>query len=187
MSAEELGGAAVHCKISGVTDHFAANDAHALQLARTVVKNLHLAGRNVQALAALDDTPVEEPLYAADELRGLIPANTAKPFDIRTVIARVVDGSKLDEFKPLYGSTLVTGFARLYGQPIGIVANNGILCDDPLVFRRFSHPYHILRQNNRGKIVYAPSVYAALVARLVSWHFFFLVCSSPHSPLIVYV
>jgi 3-methylcrotonyl-CoA carboxylase beta subunit len=127
VSAEELGGAAVHCKISGVTDHFAANDAHALQLARTVVKNLHLAGRNVQALAALDDTPVEEPLYAADELRGLIPPNTAKPFDIRTVIARVVDGSKLDEFKPLYGSTLVTGFARLYGQPIGIVANNGIL------------------------------------------------------------
>jgi len=122
VSAEDLGGADVHCKTSGVADHYAQDDGHALALARQVVRNLNRV-KNPN----LDIREPEEPLYDAKELYGIIPADTKKPFDIREVIARIVDGSRFDEFKALYGTTLVCGFAHLYGYPVGIVANNGIL------------------------------------------------------------
>lgn len=121
VTAEELGGADVHARISGVADHYALDDAHALAIMRRIVGNLN---RTNPASAPF---PSREPLYNADELYGVIPADTRQPFDVREIIARIVDGSELDEFKPLYGTTLVTGFARLYGNPVGIIANNGIL------------------------------------------------------------
>jgi len=122
VSAEDLGGADVHSRISGVTDHYAQNDAHALGLARDVVKNF-----NRKKQIPLDVKPSRDPLYAAEELYGVIPNDARKPFDIREVIARLVDGSEFDEFKRLYGTTLVCGFAHIHGYPVGIVANNGIL------------------------------------------------------------
>ncbi len=122
VSAEELGGAEVHTRQSGVADHYAQNDAHALSIARSIVANLNRV-KNV-SLALREPA---EPLYPADELHGVIPAETRKPYDVREVIARIVDGSEFDEFKANYGTTLVTGFARLWGYPVGIVASNGIL------------------------------------------------------------
>ena len=122
VSAEELGGADVHCRTSGVTDHYAANDGHALELARRVVANLNRVKQQRLAVKA----PVE-PLYAQEDLYGIIPTDTRKPYDVREVIARIVDGSEFDEFKQLYGTTLVCGFAHIWGYPVGIVANNGIL------------------------------------------------------------
>jgi len=122
VSAEELGGADVHTRISGVADHFAESDAHALHLARRVVANL-----NTVKPVSLDLAAPQPPLYDAEEIYGIIPSDTRKPYDVRELIARLVDGSSLDEFKPRYGTTLVTGFARLWGYPVGVVANNGIL------------------------------------------------------------
>ncbi|AKM30882.1 methylcrotonoyl-CoA carboxylase [Pandoraea faecigallinarum] len=122
VSAEDLGGADVHTRLSGVADHFAQNDAHALSIARSIVANLNRRKPATVAVRA----PVE-PKYDARELYGVIPADTKKPFDVREVIARLVDGSEFDEFKARYGTTLVCGFAHLWGYPVGIVANNGIL------------------------------------------------------------
>jgi 3-methylcrotonyl-CoA carboxylase beta subunit len=122
VTAEELGGADVHCRISGVTDHYAQDDGHALAIARRVVANL-----NRKKPISLDIAPPEEPLYDPSELYGIIPADPRQPYDVREVIARLVDGSRFDEFKQSYGTTLVTGFARVWGYPVGIVANNGIL------------------------------------------------------------
>jgi 3-methylcrotonyl-CoA carboxylase beta subunit len=122
VSAEDLGGADVHCRISGVADHYAINDEHALQLARNAVSRL-----NRPAASTQDVKPSIEPLYDAQEIYGVVGTDLKKPFDVREVIARIVDGSDFDEFKQLYGPTLVCGFARIFGNPIGIVANNGIL------------------------------------------------------------
>ena len=122
VTAEELGGGDVHTRISGVADHLAESDAHALHLARRVVARL-----NGVKSVALDVRPPAEPAYDADELYGVIPSDTRKPYDVREVIARIVDASVFDEFKARYGTTLVTGFARIHGYPVGIVANNGIL------------------------------------------------------------
>ena len=122
ISAEELGGADVHCRQSGVADHYALDDSHALSLARNAIK--HLNRKKPETLKRIES---REPLYSVKELNGIVPADARKPFDIREIIARLVDGSDFDEFKALYGTTLVTGFAHLYGFPIGIVANNGIL------------------------------------------------------------
>ena len=122
VTPEELGGADVHTRQSGVADHYAVNDAHALSIARTIVANLN---RVKQVNTALREP--REPLYPTEELRGVIPADRRKPYDVREIIARIVDASELDEFKQNYGTTLVTGFAHVYGYPIGIVANNGIL------------------------------------------------------------
>ena len=122
ISAEELGGAEVHCKHSGVADHYAEHDAHALHLARIAVSNL-----NRKKTATIARINSREPLYDPQELAGIVPADPRKPLDIREIIARLVDGSEFDEFKALYGTTLVCGFAHLYGYPIGIIANNGIL------------------------------------------------------------
>jgi 3-methylcrotonyl-CoA carboxylase beta subunit len=122
VSAEDLGGADVHTRVSGVADHHAENDAHALAIARRIVGNL-----NWRKQPPLQLREPREPLHAAEELYGVIPSDTKKPFDVREIIARLVDGSDFDEFKARYGSTLVCGFARLWGYPLGIVANNGIL------------------------------------------------------------
>lgn len=122
VSAEELGGADVHCRTSGVSDHYAQNDHHALDIARSVVNNL-----NRVKPTQLDVREIEPPAYDPSEIYGVIPKDSKQPFDVREIIARLVDGSEFDEFKALYGTTLVCGFARLYGNPIGIVANNGIL------------------------------------------------------------
>jgi 3-methylcrotonyl-CoA carboxylase beta subunit len=122
VTAEELGGGDVHSRTSGVTDHLAENDTHALTIAREIVAHLNWRKAPPVALRA----PVE-PKFAAHELYGIIPKDTRQPFDIREVIARIVDGSEFHEFKALYGTTLVTGFAHIYGHPVGIVANNGIL------------------------------------------------------------
>lgn len=131
VSAEDLGGAAVHCKTSGVSDYFAQDELHALALGRNIVKNLHLAGKQgmFNALPSIN-LEFKEPLYDANELRSIAPADHKQQFDIRSVIARIVDGSEFDEFKKLYGTTLVTGFARIFGQPVGIIGNNGILFNE---------------------------------------------------------
>ncbi len=122
VTAEELGGADVHTKVSGVSDHLALNDAHALSIARDIVGNL-----NRRKNITLDVRATVEPLYAAEEIYGVIPNETRKPYDVREVIARIVDGSELDEFKRNYGTTIVTGFARIHGYPVAILANNGVL------------------------------------------------------------
>lgn len=122
VSAEELGGADVHCRISGVADYYANDDQHALQIARRIVGNL-----NRRKIQSLQTQPVQEPAYPAEELLGIINSDPRKPYDVHEIIARLVDGSLFDEFKALYGPTLVCGFAHLYGYPVGIIANNGIL------------------------------------------------------------
>jgi 3-methylcrotonyl-CoA carboxylase beta subunit len=121
VSAEDLGGGDVHTRVSGVADHLANDDAHALAIARRIVSHL-----NRPALPGPEATP-EEPGYDPKEIYGIVPADKRKPYDVREVIARVVDGSRFDEFKARYGTTLVTGFARLYGHTVGVIANNGIL------------------------------------------------------------
>lgn len=121
ISAEDLGGADVHGRTSGVVDHVANDDHHALQIVRKIVGNLNLPAK-AEILGGY-----KEPLYDASELNGIIPADVRAPYDVREVIARIVDGSEFDEFKKLYGTTLVTGFARIHGQPVGILANNGVL------------------------------------------------------------
>jgi len=122
VSAEELGGADVHTRMSGVADHMALDDHHALGIARAIVGNLNRVGGMPLAVETS-----REPLYPADDIYGIIPDDVRRPYDVREVIARIVDGSDLDEFKALYGPTLVCGFARIWGYPVGIVANNGIL------------------------------------------------------------
>lgn len=122
VTAQELGGAEVHCELSGVTDHFAEDDEHALEIARSIVAHLNLK-KQVQ----LKTQPIEEPLFPMEEIYGVIPADARQPFDVREIIARVVDGSKLHEFKSNFGKTLVTGFAHIWGMPVGIIANNGVL------------------------------------------------------------
>ncbi len=122
VTAEELGGGDVHSRTSGVTDHLADNDEHALEMARSVLSHLNRSNPT-----ATDRQPVEAPLYDPRELAGVLPKDLRQPFDIREVIARVVDGSRFHEFKQLYGTTLVCGFAHIWGYPVGIVANNGIL------------------------------------------------------------
>ena len=128
VSDEDLGGADVHCRISGVADHYAQNDKHALEITRNVVESL-----DRPAKFKLDRTEPEDPYYDPEELYGVVPANLRKPYDIREAIARIVDGSRFQEFKELYGLTLVTGFARIMGYPVGIIGNNGVLFSESSV------------------------------------------------------
>jgi len=122
VTPEELGGADVHTRVSGVADHYAVNDAHALSIVRRIVGNL-----NFEKKVSLKLKDPKDPLYPAEEIYGIIPADVKKPYDVREVLARVLDGSEIDEFKQNYGTTLVTGFAHLHGYPVAVVANNGIL------------------------------------------------------------
>ncbi|KAI5642960.1 carboxyl transferase domain-containing protein [Phthorimaea operculella] len=124
VSAEDLGGADLHCRQSGVTDHYAQDDEHALHLARNVVENLNW---NNDQRTRIYAPKVDEPLYDAEDLHGIVGDNLQRPFDIREVIARIVDGSRFHEFKKLFGDTLVCGFASIYGQPVGVIGNNGVL------------------------------------------------------------
>lgn len=142
VTEEELGGADVHCRNSGVTDHYATDDMHALYLARRIVANLNLPPQSTAPTW-------EEPLFDISEVGGILPDMTAEvvpPFDIRAIIARIVDGSRFDEFKKLYGDTLVCGFAKLYGRPIGIVANNGILFSESA--QKAAHFIELCSQRN---------------------------------------
>ena len=122
VSAEDLGGGDVHTRLSGVADHLARDDAHALALARRAVANL-----NRSKAMSVDLASPEAPRYDPDEILGIIPADVRTPYDVREIIARVVDGSRLDEFKTRYGTTLVCGFAHIHGIPVGLIANNGVL------------------------------------------------------------
>jgi 3-methylcrotonyl-CoA carboxylase beta subunit len=128
VSAEDLGGADVHTRLSGVADHFAEDEEHALQLCRSIVSHLNTQKPDSVVLQAAED-----PLYDPEELLGVLPRDTRTPYDVREVIARLVDGSRLHEFKTRYGTTLVTGFAHIHGMPVGIVANNGILFSESAV------------------------------------------------------
>lgn len=128
ISAEALGGALVHCVHSGVADHLAQDDAHALAIARTLVSNL--GANNPGESPAQSSAAHDEPLYRIEELYGLVGTSLKRPYDARELIARLVDGSELDEFKALFGTTLVTGFARIQGMQVGILANNGVLHSD---------------------------------------------------------
>jgi acetyl-CoA carboxylase carboxyltransferase component len=119
---EELGGADVHCRISGVSDHYALNDEHALEIARNIVENLDAPTR-----FELEVNEPEEPIYDISEIYGVVPSDLRKPYDIREIIARIVDGSRFHEFKELYGQTMVCGFARIMGYPVGVLGNNGVL------------------------------------------------------------
>ena len=131
VSAEDLGGGDVHTRLSGVADHLADNDSHALELARQAVANLNNRGR--AGLCQMDCLTPEDPLYDPAEIAGIIPADTRQPYDIREVIARIVDGSRFDEFKARYGTTIVCGFAHVMGMPVGIIANNGVLFSESAV------------------------------------------------------
>jgi 3-methylcrotonyl-CoA carboxylase beta subunit len=122
VTSEELGGADVHCRTSGVADYFALNDEHALQITRKIVSHLNRPPKTQLVMQN-----VKEPLFPADELYGIVNADPRKPYDVREIIMRIVDGSEFEEFKALYGTTLVCGFAHIYGYPVGIIANNGIL------------------------------------------------------------
>ncbi|ALN99191.1 methylcrotonoyl-CoA carboxylase [Leptospira interrogans] len=123
VTPEELGGALVHSTISGVTDHYAEDDSHALEITRNIVSTFHHAG-NVTQRGSIN---WEEPLYPAEEIYGIIQKDIRKSYDVREIIARIVDGSRFQEFKKYYGTTLVTGFAKIYGKMMGIIANNGVL------------------------------------------------------------
>ncbi len=134
VSAEDLGGGDVHTRLSGVADHLAQNDAHALKLARTAVANLNARQPAPQhrdfeqkSAEAHSESAIVAPKFAAEELYGIVPADTRKPYDVHEIIARIVDASEFHEFKARYGATLVCGFAHIEGMPVGIVANNGIL------------------------------------------------------------
>lgn len=128
VSAEDLGGGVMHSRTSGVTDHLAENDEHALMICRDIVANLGLRNRT-----AFDESPSEEPLWSASEIGGIIPPDPRQPYEVRDVIARLVDGSRFHEFKKEYGATLVTGFARWMGMPVGILANNGVLFSESAI------------------------------------------------------
>lgn len=125
VTAEQLGGADLHCRISGVTDHYAQDDEHALHVARNIIKNLSWTD-TIPSKEAISEE-VEEPLYDPEELYGIVGTNLQRPFDVREVIARIVDGSRFQEFKELYGETVVCGFSKLYGKSVGILGNNGVL------------------------------------------------------------
>ncbi|KAI3769886.1 hypothetical protein L6452_01000 [Arctium lappa] len=147
VSSEDLGGADVHCKISGVSDYFAQDELHAFSIGRNIVKNLHMAG-NEGTMDGLRGviSDYKEPLYDVKELRLIAPTDLKQSFDIRSIIARIVDGSEFDEFKQLYGTTLVTGFARILGQPVGIIGNNGILFNESAL--KGSHFIELCCQRN---------------------------------------
>ena len=157
VDAETLGGADVHTSISGVADHFAEDDRHALQIARDIVKHLNRAKTMPVAVRA-----PAEPKYPIEDLYGLVPKDTRRPFDIREVIARLVDGSEFQEFKARYGKTLVTGFAHLHGYPVGIVANNGILFGESAL--KGAHFIELCNQRN-VPLVFLQNITGFMVGR----------------------
>ena len=156
ISAEDLGGGMLHSSISGVTDYLANTDAHALALARRCVANLNYPTPSTAA------KPFLEPLYDPKELNGLIPANPKQPFDIKEVIARIADGSEFAEFKENYGTSIITGFASIHGNPVGIVANNGILFSESSL--KATH-FLQLCENRRIPVVFLQNISGFMVGR----------------------
>src|SRR5438270_835474 len=177
VTAEELGGADVHSRISGVTDHYALDDRHALGIARQIVGNLNSVKQVSLTLAE-----PKEPLYPGEEIYGIIPNDVRRPYDVRDVIARIVDGSELDEFKQLYGATLVCGFVRICGYPVGILANNGILFSESALkraqYETQGHPYYAsarlwddgIIDPAETRLVLGLGISAALNAPIERWH-----------------
>ncbi len=167
VTAEELGGADVHTRISGVADYLAEDDDHALRLARTVVSTLPDGSGNARAAGADDapatpDAPEEDPAYDPDELLGVTPSDPRTAYDVREVIARLVDGSRFDEFKARYGPTLVSGYARIHGQLVGMVANNGVLFSESAL--KASHFIQLC--NRRGTpLVFLQNITGFIVGR----------------------
>jgi 3-methylcrotonyl-CoA carboxylase beta subunit len=159
VSVEDLGGGDVHTRLSGVADHLAENDAHALAIARRAVASLAPAEHN-----GLDIREPVQPRYAADELYGLIPADPRKPYDVHDIIARLVDDSELAEWKARYGHTLVTGFAHLWGIPVGIIANNGILFSESA--QKGAHFIELCCQR-RTPLVFLQNIAGFMVGRKV--------------------
>ncbi|KAM9507569.1 methylcrotonoyl-CoA carboxylase beta chain, mitochondrial isoform 1-T1 [Guaruba guarouba] len=157
VSAEDLGGADLHCRKSGVTDHYALDDSHALHLARKAVRNL-----NLQKKVDVTIEPSEEPLFPADEIYGIVGDQLKRNFDVKEVIARIVDGSKFDEFKALYGDTLITGFARIFGYPVGIIGNNGVLFSESA--KKGTHFIQLCCQRNIP-IVFLQNITGFMVGR----------------------
>jgi acetyl-CoA carboxylase carboxyltransferase component len=157
VSAEDLGGALVHTQTSGVADYLAENDVHALSLTRQIVSNLHR-----RKYLPWEVSPPEDPLYAPEDLYGIIPQDPRKAFDVREVIARIVDGSLFQEFKALYGPTLVTGFARIMGYPVGIIANNGILFSETAL--KAAHFIELCTQR-RVPLVFLQNITGFMVGR----------------------
>ncbi|GLU09250.1 hypothetical protein SLE2022_261200 [Rubroshorea leprosula] len=149
VSAEDLGGAAVHCKTSGVSDYFAQDELHALAIGRNIIENLHLAGKQgmFNALPSIN-FEYKEPLFDVKELRSIAPVDHKQQFDIRSVIARIADGSEFDEFKKLYRTvrTCISRFARIFGQPVGILGNNGILFNESAL--KGAHFIELCTQHN---------------------------------------
>eukprot|EP00163_Fabomonas_tropica_P011321 TRINITY_DN2198_c0_g1_i2.p1 TRINITY_DN2198_c0_g1~~TRINITY_DN2198_c0_g1_i2.p1 ORF type:complete len:397 (+),score=124.02 TRINITY_DN2198_c0_g1_i2:790-1980(+) len=141
VTAEELGGADLHCRTSGVTDHFATDDHHALSLARRIVSTL-----NTRRTPHVNVKEPEAPLFDASEIGGILPQDVKMPIDVRKVIARLVDGSRFNEFKQLYGDTLVTGFSHIHGYPVGIIANQGILFSESAL--KGAHFIELCNQRN---------------------------------------
>ncbi|XP_075165604.1 methylcrotonyl-CoA carboxylase subunit 2 [Haematobia irritans] len=180
VSAEDLGGADLHCKTSGVTDHYAVDDEHALYLARQVVSNLNTAATNaynenllysskktIKAASNIFEAEVEEPKYDPRELYGIVGPNLTKSFDVREVIARIVDGSRFTEFKKLYGETLVCGFAKLYGHTVGIVGNNGVLFSESAL--KGAHFIQLCAQRNIP-LVFLQNITGFMVGRDAEAH-----------------
>ncbi|MFP3920104.1 MAG: carboxyl transferase domain-containing protein [Dichotomicrobium sp.] len=157
VTAEDLGGGDVHTRLSGVADDLANDDAHALALARRAVANLNRVKPD-----PLERQPVEPPLYDPEEIPGVVPADLRTPYDIREVIARVVDGSRFDEFKARYGTTLVCGFAHIFGMPVGIIANNGVLFSESAV--KGAHFVELCSQR-RIPLVFLQNVTGFMVGR----------------------
>lgn len=157
VTAQELGGAKVHSFVSGVTDHYAENDQEALEICRDIVKHL-----NRTESQPIERLMPEEPVYEADELLGIIPKNPRQPFDVREVIARLVDGSEFHEFKKNYGSTIVTGFSHIWGYPVGIIANNGVLFSESAV--KASHFIQLCEQR-RIPLVFLQNITGFMVGQ----------------------
>jgi 3-methylcrotonyl-CoA carboxylase beta subunit len=192
VTAEELGGGEMHSKVSGVTDHLAENEKHAISITRDIVSNLNVeSGRLLTAYSTNHHTNpasnFDEPLYPAEELRGVIPVDAKKPWDVRKIIARVVDGSrfhevrppqppaqpgfaanppKLAQFKSNYGTTLVTGFATIHGQRVGIVANNGILFSEASL--KGAHFVELCCQR-KIPIIFLQNITGESAARALPW------------------
>ncbi|EFA07129.2 putative methylcrotonoyl-CoA carboxylase beta chain, mitochondrial-like Protein [Tribolium castaneum] len=156
VSDEDLGGAELHCSTSGVTDHFALNDDHALHLAREIVKNLE------KPKAETFDQEFEPPLYSSDDLYGIIDQDLQKSFDVREIIARIFDGSRFDEFKKKYGETLVCGFSKLYGKTVGVIGNNGVLFSESAM--KGAHFVQLCTQRNTP-IVFLQNITGFMVGR----------------------
>lgn len=154
---EDLGGADLHCTTSGVTDHYALNDHHALDIARQIVKNLNKKPQN----NAFDET-FENPLYEPEDIYGIVDHDLHKPFDVREVIARIFDGSKLQEFKKKYGETVVCGFAKLYGKTVGVIGNNGVLFSESAM--KGAHFVQLCTQRNIP-IVFLQNITGFMVGR----------------------